>query len=366
MVLSDQQLRQELINYGEIVPPITQRNREQLRTRLEALQSQKRTRSGGASPSRSRAAASPSRSNATSSPTRTRASASPSTSNVSGSPSRTRATASPSTSRVSGSPSRTRAAAASPSRSVTTSSPSRTRASAKTNTGGSGRTTRSKQTPNLIELSDSDTESSSHGVLMSRSVRAGQTAPSVQTRSIALQSQHDSPTSSSGGPGNVTNDVELSSMLFFSNLLIKKIYILVARHRREIKQLLDSARDRNRPTTTNISSLHSGQDGGSGKSSRSNSPSSKLKPRNRQQSSNSDDDTKSKRLTKSDNAERKKPSTLKRIGKPIQSFWKKYVNFFKNLFKLLLVGSILTGGITFLVLKGGDLLPRQQGKFICN
>jgi hypothetical protein len=203
MVLTDQQLRQELINYGEIVPPITQRNREQLRARLEVLQSKKQTRSAG-SPSRAHATASPSRSHGSSSP------------------SRTRATASPSASRVSGSPSRSRAGA-SPSRSATTSSPSRARGSAATtNTGGSGRTTRSKQTPNLIELSDSETESSSTGVLMSRSLRSGQTAPNVQTRSIALRSQHDSPTSlsSSRGPGNMTNDVELSSMLLFIYFLV--------------------------------------------------------------------------------------------------------------------------------------------------
>jgi len=202
MVLTDQQLRQELINYGEIVPPITQRNREQLRARLEVLQSKKQTRSAG-SPSRAHATASPSRSHGSSSP------------------SRTRATASPSASRVSGSPSRSHAGA-SPSRSVTTSSPSRARGSATTNTGGSGRTTRSKQTPTLIELSDSETESSSTGVLMARSLRSGQTAPNVQTRSIALRSQHDSPTSlsSSRGPGNMTNDVELSSMLLFIYFLV--------------------------------------------------------------------------------------------------------------------------------------------------
>jgi hypothetical protein len=53
---------------------------------------------------------------------------------------------------------------------------------------------------------------------MSRSVRAGQTTPHAQTRSIALRSQHDSPTSTSksiGSPGKMTNEVEESSMLLY-------------------------------------------------------------------------------------------------------------------------------------------------------
>jgi hypothetical protein len=186
MVLNDQQLRQELTNFGETVPPITQRNREQLRARLEVLRSQTRTRSAN----------SPSRSHGTASPTRARAA---------NSPSRTRAAASPSRSGLTNSPSASRAAAA---------SPSRTRAGATANTSGSRPATRSKQSPKLIELSDSETESASTGVLMSRSVRAGKTVPDVQTRSIPLRRQHGSPTAS-GGPGNMTDDVEQSSMLSF-------------------------------------------------------------------------------------------------------------------------------------------------------
>ena len=197
MVLSDQQLRQELINHGEIVPPITQRNREQLRAQLELLRSRK-IRQVAASPSRTRSGAAASPSRAASSPSRTRGAASPS--RAASSPSRTRGTASPS-------------------RSLTTNSPSRTRASGTATTGGSGRATRSKQTPNLIELSDSDAEASSTGVLTTRSTRSGQTAPHAQTRSIALRGQHTSPTSSTsvtgGSPGKVADDVEQSSMSFF-------------------------------------------------------------------------------------------------------------------------------------------------------
>lgn len=186
MVLSDQQLRQELISYGEVVPLISQRNREQLRARLEVLRTQK-SKKVASSPSRTRSTASPSR--ATASPSRA-------------------AAASPS-----------RRATASPSRSLTTSSPSRTRSSITTNTGGSGRATRSKQTPNLVELSDSDVESTTKNV--TRSTRAGQTTPQTQNRSISLRSQGDSLPSTSGStrsPGKVTDDVEESSMslLFLS------------------------------------------------------------------------------------------------------------------------------------------------------
>jgi hypothetical protein len=198
MVLSDQQLRQELIGYGDIVPPITQRNREQLRARLETLRAQK-TKQVAGSPSR----------------TGTRATASPS--RAAGSPSRSRTPASPS--RATSSPSRSRTTA-SPTRSATTNSPSRARASATattTTTEGSGRPIRTKRSPKLIELSDSDTESASKGVLKSRSARAGQTAPHTQTRSIAVRGKNDSPTSASksiGSPGKMTNDVEESSRLF--------------------------------------------------------------------------------------------------------------------------------------------------------
>jgi hypothetical protein len=120
-------------------------------------------------------------------------------------------------------------------------------------------------------------------------------------------------------------------------------YILVARHRREIKQLLDTARDRNRGTHTSGSKQ---QD----KSSPSSSPT-----RTRRESSKSDDE-----------GRKKSSSSPKRAGKFIQSGWKKYFNFFKNLLKILLIGSILLGGGFFLLKYGGDLLPRERSKFLTN
>jgi hypothetical protein len=193
MPVADQQLRQELLSFGETVPPITQRNREQLRARLEILRARSRVSS---SPLRTRAtAASPSRSRTTASPTR--APASPSRSLLAGSPSRSRAAASPSPSLVTSSPSRTRAAAA------------------------LRPATRSKPAPGLIELSDSETEVSSADLLMSRSTGTGHIRPNVQTRSIALQRNVDSSGSSSGigGSGKVTDDVEQSSKFCFITYL---------------------------------------------------------------------------------------------------------------------------------------------------
>ena len=59
--LTDQKLRQELTKFGETVPPITQRNREQLRARLELLQSSKsrRSNSNSRTPSRTRSQSKP-------------------------------------------------------------------------------------------------------------------------------------------------------------------------------------------------------------------------------------------------------------------------------------------------------------------
>ncbi|CAF4158507.1 unnamed protein product [Rotaria sp. Silwood2] len=352
MALTDQQLRQELISYGENVPPITQRNREQLRARLEILRSDPRTRTP-ASPSRSQVAASPSRSQAAASPSRTTrstvaaASASPSRPQAAASPSRPQATASPSrATRATASPSRTTRAAASPS-SLATSSPSRTRSSAITTTVASRPSTRSQQPSNLIELSDSETESSSTGVLMSRSLRTGQTTPNVQTRSIALRHQNDSPItipliSDIPGSGNITDDVEQS----------------IARHRREIKQLLDSARDRNRATNTSISSLHSTEHQEQiGTPIR---PTSKSRTHREPLKDDDDDNGKVKGSPKSENNEQKKSPSFKHIRKPIQSFWGKKSDLIKSALKIVLVSSVIIVGASFLFQHYGEFFPQTK------
>ncbi len=137
MPLTDQQLRQQLVHYGDTVPPITQRNREQLRARLEVLRARNEVvQARPRSPAR---------------------------------------TASPS-SRANTSPTRT--------------------------------TTRSRPTRGLIELSDSETDTSSNDYLSSRAAGKG---ANIQTRSIAVG--RDSHQSSALSSSNVTADVEQSSRI---------------------------------------------------------------------------------------------------------------------------------------------------------
>ncbi|CAF4974966.1 unnamed protein product, partial [Rotaria magnacalcarata] len=72
-----------------------------------------------------------------------------------------------------------------------------------------------KQPTNLIELSDSETDSASMTALALRSTRSDPTTPKVQTRSTGSRRQQDSPSTSSSiseisPPPNITNDVEQS------------------------------------------------------------------------------------------------------------------------------------------------------------
>ncbi|CAF2098287.1 unnamed protein product [Rotaria magnacalcarata] len=344
MALTDQQLRQELISYGEAVPPITQRNREQLRTRLEALRSQTRTRTA-ASPSRVQATASPSRAQTNGSPSRsqiatasplrsTRATASPSKPLTGAPPAR--ATASPSKPLTSAaSPVR---ATASPARALATSSPSRTRSSTTNITVASRQSTRSKQPTNLIELSDSETDSALMTALALRSTRSDPTTPKVQTRSTGSRRQQDSPSTSSSiseisPPPNITNDVEQS----------------IARHRREIKQLLDSARDRNRAanTSASISAELSG---------------TPIRPPSKvyidTQPEKVDDQV--KQSPKPSTEKRKTSSLCICTGKPFRSLWHTCTNLPFNPLKLLLVTLALLSGIIFLANNHQDIFPRQR------
>ena len=120
----------------------------------------------------------------------------------------------------------------------------------------------------------------------------------------------------------------VSYSVFFSESMNNE-YILVARHRREIKQLLDSARDRTRGTP-------------------SSGPSPSSPSRTGRLSSKSDDES-------------PKKSSPKRAAKSVQSCWKKSLNIIKPLLKLLLVSSILGAGGYAVWKFGFDLVPRQRG-----
>ncbi|CAF3684355.1 unnamed protein product [Rotaria sordida] len=243
MPLTDQQLRQELLNYGETVPPITQRNREQLRARLEQLRS--RTRS------------------------------------------------------------------------PTKSSPSRTRANIST-------TTHSRPKHGLIELSDSETDTSSAEYSTLR--RPGRETH-IQTRSIAVG--RDSDRSNTLPISTVAVDVEQS----------------IARHRREIQQLIDSARDRTRAASANMSS----EQYEPSKTITSTRPNSMT----------------SSRYTPSIKTDLKKmikqPSWFNRLRQTIELFWKTNKNVITDVLKALFVGLILACGLIVLKNKLGDIIPRHKG-----
>ncbi|CAF1538907.1 unnamed protein product, partial [Adineta steineri] len=121
-----------------------------------------------------------------------------------------------------------------------------------------------------------------------------------------------------------------------------------------------SARDRNQAVNTSMSSLRSGQKRESPVHRKSPSPSSKSHNYRHSSKSDDDHDSKVKKSPKSDSEHKKTSSPAKHARKPIQSFWKKYVNLIKNLFKMLLVSSLLLGGTIFFLQKG-DFIPSEQG-----
>ena len=246
MALTDQQLRQELVKFGETVPPITQRNREQLRARLEILRGQ-------------------ARSPAKPSPTRGRP-------NSSRSP-----------------------------------SPPQSR---------TGR--------RLIELSDSDSETPSNAYRASRSTVAR--SANIPTRSTATAGR-DTDRDTQRYTGNLTADVEES----------------IARRRREIDQLINSVREKNRSGNNDPSS-----------SSRPDIPATTPFRPNTQLS-------RQRQTHRSDSENTKLPSTFHRTKEAIQTFWKTHGDTISNILKALLVGALLGGVLIFLANKGGELIPVRRG-----
>lgn len=126
----------------------------------------------------------------------------------------------------------------------------------------------------------------------------------------------------------------------FCHELYNGEYRLVARHRREIKQLLDSARSRDRVTDTRSTSTNSRQQN---KSNLLSSPT-----RTRRESSKSDDE------------DRKSSSSPKRTKKSSESFLKRLGGLLKTLTKILIASSILFG-LYYLVQNSAKLFPPRQG-----
>ncbi|CAF4405201.1 unnamed protein product [Rotaria socialis] len=250
MPLTDQQLRQELLNYGETVPPITQRNREQLRARLEQIRLRPR------SPAKS--------------------------------------------------------------------SPSRSR--------GNTSTARSRPVHGLIELSDSETDTSANEYLSSR--RSGRET-NIQTRSVGVGRDTDRTNSLSSS--NVTVDVEQS----------------IARHRREIQQLIDSARDRARAANANISSNKYEPLPLPTKSAPSVRPNFAVP--SRVPSSFKTDIKKSP----------KQLSRLARTRQTVTLFWTNNKYVITSVFKAIFIGLLIAGGVIFLKNNLNRIIPKPK-KIACN
>lgn len=129
---------------------------------------------------------------------------------------------------------------------------------------------------------------------------------------------------------------------FFQNLCNEE-NILVARHRREIKQLLDSARSRDRVTDTS-----------SRQQNKTNRPTSPT--RTRRESSKSDDE---------DRKSSSPSSSPRRTTKSAGSFWKRFGSFLKNLAKMLLVSSILLSGLYYILQSNTSLFSPREGNIFC-
>lgn len=254
--LTDQQLREELLHFGETVPPITNRNRQDLLARLEILRSQ-------------------------------------------------------------------------PKRSTRT-TPTRTRAS-----GASAVPSRSRPVPGLIELSDSDGEAPSR----------------VSQRSIQLP---NSP------PSTITSEVEQSrkDSLDANQRSTDESFHLVARHRREIEQMISAARERTLAANSSMSSSTP---------MRSNEPiTTPFRSTSATASSSSSSSTSAFTRNRTNvEAERRtvqKPSAFQRSSAAVRTFWTQNRDLISNILKALLLG-ILFGG-TLILAKNflPALIPNRTGR----
>jgi hypothetical protein len=132
----------------------------------------------------------------------------------------------------------------------------------------------------------------------------------------------------------------------FSLMIIESFaFVLVARHRREIQQLIDSARDRTRIAHANIST------------SQYEPPpvTTPLRP-------NAIPSSRQRQPIKPGTEKLKQPSWFNRSGAAIKSFWKSNQDAIINTIKALVFGGLLGTGLIFLAMKGSDLIPHRKGK----
>ena len=115
---------------------------------------------------------------------------------------------------------------------------------------------------------------------------------------------------------------------------------LVARHRREIQQLIDSARDRARAATANLSSTHY----------------EPLKKTPIRPSSTTHPKPFKSNLNKSQS-----PSWFKRLGRTVQTFWSTNKHVIIDVFKALIVGILIAGALIILKNKYHHIIPQHKG-----
>jgi hypothetical protein len=120
------------------------------------------------------------------------------------------------------------------------------------------------------------------------------------------------------------------------------IFVAVARHRREIKQLLDSARDRLRT-------------GAADAEASSIAPAETSPPKTKGRSSRQPSKSDETHVQPSPRDGRSAPST--------NSFGKKHGSLIRHVVKLLVLSTLLAAGLTLFVRHLPDIFPRRKGEF---
>ncbi|CAF1441558.1 unnamed protein product, partial [Didymodactylos carnosus] len=194
----------------------------------------------------------------------------------------------------------------------------------------------------LIDLSDSETETASGDHVYSRSILVRQKSPISQKRSAQVRQPYDHSLTSdqqkSSTTSSITHDVEQS----------------IAKHRREIQQLLESAKDRTRmlaPLATNETPTRTN-------STYSNS---QQQSQSQQYQHKTDDNSSDRKVKKTYKEAPWVTAQFKESWKSLKNLWKQYKHVIKNIFKALLIGTLIGGLLIFLRQKGTGLIPYRKG-----
>lgn len=125
-------------------------------------------------------------------------------------------------------------------------------------------------------------------------------------------------------------------------------FVLVARHRREIEQMISAARERALAVNSSLS------------------PKSTNEPVTTPFRSTSTSSSVARPKAKTTQPDRSKaePSWFQRTNATLRSFWKDHGDLILNVLKALLLGALLGGALIFLKSKGPALIPHRKGKIL--